>query len=345
MQIAVMPFGIRKRIFDLGVTFLSSPIWVPALLLCAAAIALLGGRPVFYVSLRRTASDRLHGVIKFRTMVRDADRIANRETVPIAETRFLNIPPNSSLYTRVGRFVERCNLTELPQLLHVIVGEMSIIGNRPLPANVIASLEEIHPFAGDRFITKAGLTGPVQLVGRQFISDEDRLSLEADYCVTCRTAYAMRLDLAILFWTVVIALGLRRTFSVQEVRSLMLQMCGGRRVAAKAWRPDGRRAFIRYSINLPVAIEVEASDRNFVGRLHNLSYAGLELESSSALAEREIVSVTVSGVPKMTLRGQVIWSRSDSRRNWIVGVALVKKYAIGEKLALLHRVSLAGGAA
>ena len=47
----------------------------------------------------------------------------------------------------------------------------------------------------------------------------------------------------------------------------------------------------------------------------------------------------------MTLRGQVIWSRSDSRRNWIVGVALVKKYAIGEKLALLHKVSLAGGAA
>src|SRR3546814_4067085 len=82
-------------------------------------------------------------VVNFRTVVRNAAQIANRETVSVEEagTRFLNISADSPLYTRIGRLLEKVALTELPQFTHVLRGQMSVIGNRPLPQNVMDCLD------------------------------------------------------------------------------------------------------------------------------------------------------------------------------------------------------------
>jgi lipopolysaccharide/colanic/teichoic acid biosynthesis glycosyltransferase len=156
-------------------------------------------------------------IIKFRTMVRNADKLVNRETVPVTGVRFLNISPDSPLYTRTGRMLERLGLTELPQLLHVLSGEMSIVGNRPLPDNVLSCLREEYPFADDRFLTKAGLTGPAQLVGRDALNDSDRLRVESAYCLAAKHSYKMRLDFMILLYTVLITLGIREHFDYEGV--------------------------------------------------------------------------------------------------------------------------------
>jgi lipopolysaccharide/colanic/teichoic acid biosynthesis glycosyltransferase len=179
------------------------------------------GRPVFYRSMRRVSTRDLMRVVKFRTMVKNADKIANRETLPVTNVRFLNIPPSSPLYTRAGRLLERCGITELPQFVHVLSGKMSIVGNRPLPDNVMDCLREEYPYADERFLTPAGLTGPAQLVGRDALTDDERLRLESAYCRACVHSYSLWLDIAILVYTVLIVVGVKKPLDYQGVLDLI----------------------------------------------------------------------------------------------------------------------------
>lgn len=217
-----MSFAVKKRIFDCMLTLLAAPAWVPVLLMCALAVLVLDGRPLFYVSNRQVAASRSQPVIKFRTMRRGADKLVNRDTVAVNGTRFLNIPFNSDIYTPVGRQFEQMALTELPQLLHVLGGSMSLVGNRPLPGRVMDVLREANPEVDDRFLSRAGLVGPVQLVGRDNLTDADRLSLEIQYCrIAASEAYTVALDFWLLYYTVYVVLSGGRTFSVEWVRSMM----------------------------------------------------------------------------------------------------------------------------
>ena len=209
---------LKKRVFDTCVCLATAPIWLLAVALIGLVLLVAEGRPVFYVSSRRVCGKGSIRVWKFRTMVRDAERVANRNTIPIGDgTRFLNLPIDSEMYTRVGRLIERCSLTELPQLFQVISGRMSLVGNRPLPENVVESLLENHPDAEDRFRVKCGLTGPVQLVGRTFLSDEDRLRIENAYCERVLNRYSVLLDCYIVIYTVLISLRLRPLMSLNDI--------------------------------------------------------------------------------------------------------------------------------
>lgn len=211
-----------KRALDLVITVAAAIIWVPVLLVAALAVLLFTGRPILYRSMRRVSTDDVLRIVKFRTMVKNAEALVNRTTVPIEnEVRFLNISPDSPLYTRVGRILERCGLTEIPQLTHVLRGQMSIVGNRPLPENVVAALREEYPTADDRFLTKSGLTGPAQLVGREDLTDLERLTLEGAYCRACVRSYSIWLDISILFSTVMIVIGLHKGYTYQGVLDLI----------------------------------------------------------------------------------------------------------------------------
>lgn len=217
-----------KRVLDVVLAVVGAVVWVPVVLLSGLLVLVCSGRPVFYRSNRVVRRGDVRRVVKFRTMVKNAEQVANRETVPVTGVRFLNIPPNSPLYTGIGRLLERCGITELPQFVHVLAGHMSIVGNRPLPENVLGCLREEYPYADDRFLTKAGITGPAQLVGREALADDDRLRLESAYCRACTSAYSIWLDLSILARTVFIVVGVMKPMSYQSVIE-MLDRHGNRR--------------------------------------------------------------------------------------------------------------------
>lgn len=217
-----------KRTLDLVVAVLTAVVWLPALVCGAAAILVFDGRPVFYVSVRRIAANRSAPVVKLRTMRRDAASIANRGAIPITGVRFLNIPVDSVLYTRVGRVVEKLALTELPQMWHVIRGEMSLVGNRPLPDDVVEVLRVVHPDVDDRFRFACGLAGPVNLVGRDRLSDAERLALEAAYAEAVLDGYRPGLDVAILWRTLLVTLRPRQCMTAAQAHALIARRRGPR---------------------------------------------------------------------------------------------------------------------
>lgn len=219
----IYPIPRAKRAFDVAMGLALIITVLPLLALAALGILILEGRPVFYVSRRRLDAGAPKAVCKFRTMRRDADRIANRDTVPVMATRFLNLPHDSPLYTPIGRLIERYMLTEMPQLFQVVSGRMSIIGNRPLPENVVASLRVDFPDVEDRFLVRCGLTGPVQLVGRDFLSDAERLAMEIAYCKAVLNNYSPALDLKIFMYTVLGGFVRRYRFSPDEVVALIMR--------------------------------------------------------------------------------------------------------------------------
>lgn len=211
----------RKRVFDLLFCVSAMPVWVPLVIVGMLAVLCGAGFPALYVSPRVVYRGHTARIAKLRTMVADAATIANRSTIPVTGQRFLNIGLESPLYTPVGRVIEKLCLTELPQFAHVLTGTMSVIGNRPLPVDVLGALTEAHPEAADRFLTRAGLTGPVQLVGRDNISDADRLAVEIAYCRLCTRRYSMYLDLMIAIHTVLVLARLRPPFTPAEIASQM----------------------------------------------------------------------------------------------------------------------------
>jgi lipopolysaccharide/colanic/teichoic acid biosynthesis glycosyltransferase len=233
----------KKRALDVVITGLAAVIWVPVLLLSALAVLVSSGRPVLYRSMRRVSTEDVLRIVKFRTMVKNAEALVNRSTVPIQnDVRFLNIAPDSPLYTRVGRLLERCGITEIPQLMHVLRGQMSIVGNRPLPENVVTALRDEYPTADDRFLTKSGLTGPAQLVGRSALTDLERLTLEGAYCRACVRRYSIWLDVSILFATVMIVIGIKKAYTYQGVLDLIDRRSSAGRRAMVAVRADADEA-------------------------------------------------------------------------------------------------------
>lgn len=239
----------KKRALDLGITIVASVVWVPVLVAAALAVLVFTGRPILYRSNRRVSTQDVLRIVKFRTMVKNAEALVNRTTVPIEnEVRFLNIAPDSPLYTRVGRILERCGLTEIPQLVHVLRGQMSIVGNRPLPENVVAALREEYPGADDRFLTKSGLTGPAQLVGRSDLTDLERLTLEGAYCRACVRRYSVWLDVSILVSTVLMVIGIKKSYTYQGVLDLIDRRSSPRRVALVKVVTDPDEAIISEAV-------------------------------------------------------------------------------------------------
>ena len=155
-------------------------------------------------------------------MKKDIDKKLNRATVLNDNQIFLNLPINKTIYTNFGLKLERFGITELPQFFSVMIGDMSIVGARPLPQNVYDILKKKFPnIAQKRYETKCGLTGLPQLVGRDFLSDKERLELETSYCSWAKTNYSLIVDFKIIIYTVFIVLGLKKHFTFGEVISFL----------------------------------------------------------------------------------------------------------------------------
>ncbi len=176
-----------KRVFDIVVTIVAIIILSPVFLIIALALKLESGGPVLYVSKRAGRGFRVFNFYKFRTMVPGADEKieqlsdfnhyhVNNEDGPV----FFKMI-NDSRITKIGAFLRNTSLDELPQFFNVLVGDMSLVGNRPLPLYEAVKLTTDE--WAERFMAPAGITGLWQIKkrGQEEMSDEERINLDIAY--------------------------------------------------------------------------------------------------------------------------------------------------------------------
>jgi exopolysaccharide biosynthesis polyprenyl glycosylphosphotransferase len=167
-----------KRSLDLALTIPGLIALLPVFLIVALAIKLDSRGPVFFRQPRRGRGHQTFEIVKFRTMVDGAEGLrhalldANEMTVPLFKIR------RDPRVTRVGRWLRRLSLDELPQLLNVLKGEMSLVGPRPL---VLYEDEKIDGWARRRLDLTPGITGLWQVLGRNDISFEEMVKLDYLY--------------------------------------------------------------------------------------------------------------------------------------------------------------------
>jgi exopolysaccharide biosynthesis polyprenyl glycosylphosphotransferase len=169
---------LLKRALDVSVAAVILVVTAPLFALTALAIRLSSPGRAFYVQMRAGLHGREFRIYKFRTMLADAE-----EVLPsLVEFDALDEPvfklAHDPRVTPLGRFLRRASLDELPQLLNVLKGDMSLVGPRPEQVELVRRYRPEHRF---RLAVKPGLTGPMQVSGRGRLSFEERLSVEREY--------------------------------------------------------------------------------------------------------------------------------------------------------------------
>jgi exopolysaccharide biosynthesis polyprenyl glycosylphosphotransferase len=167
-----------KRAMDVVVAGVAFALLSPLFLAISLLILLDSGRPVLFRQRRAGKDGKPFTMLKFRTMVADAEeRLAEFVDLEKLEEPVFKIQDDPRV-TRVGRFLRRTSLDELPQLINVLQGSMSVVGPRPEEEAVVALYDERQRI---RLAVKPGLTGPMQVYGRGDLTFEERLALERDY--------------------------------------------------------------------------------------------------------------------------------------------------------------------
>lgn len=157
-----------KRMFDVIFSLLALIIFSPVFIVLALAVRVDSAGPVFYRQIRVGRGGRLFQIYKFRSMVVNADKTGLYYTVP-----------GDKRVTAVGRFLRKTSLDELPQLINVLLGHMSVVGPRPdVPAQ--KSLYSDSDWL-KRLSVRPGVTGLAQATLRSSASDEQRCSLDLEY--------------------------------------------------------------------------------------------------------------------------------------------------------------------
>jgi exopolysaccharide biosynthesis polyprenyl glycosylphosphotransferase len=194
---------LAKRGFDLVFGAVSFLVAIPVMIVIGAIILIFDGKPIFYLQTRVGENGRVFKMYKFRTMVKNADQIKEIAENKDAEGNIIHKSENDPRVTGVGRFLRRFSLDELPQLINVIRGTMSLVGPRPeLPYLV----EKYQAWQRKRFAVAPGITGWWQVNGRS----ERVMHLHTEDDLYYINNYSIWLDIQILvrtLWVVVIGKG------------------------------------------------------------------------------------------------------------------------------------------
>jgi exopolysaccharide biosynthesis polyprenyl glycosylphosphotransferase len=200
MLLGVRGFGLSpssrvlKRCFDVVVAVVALVLLAPVLAVIAAAIKLTSRGPVLFRQTRVGRHGRDFQVLKFRTMFSDADQ-RKQELAELNQAAPMFKIANDPRTTRVGRFLRRRSLDELPQLVNVLRGDMSIVGPRPLIS------DEDRLFSGwqrRRYHVAPGITGPWQILGSSRVPMSDMVTIDYLYCAN----WSLWLDTKILLRTI-----------------------------------------------------------------------------------------------------------------------------------------------
>lgn len=173
---------VAKRLMDLLGAGLLLLLAAPAFLAIAALVRMDGGR-VFYAHPRVGRGGETFGCLKFRSMVMDADRrlaeLLENDAEARAEWQATRKLKNDPRVTWIGRFLRATSLDELPQLINVLKGEMSLVGPRPVQASELAAY---YGAAAQHYLSvRPGITGPWQVSGRSDTSYAQRVALDVGY--------------------------------------------------------------------------------------------------------------------------------------------------------------------
>ncbi len=178
--------ALIKRACDIVVSLIAIIVSSPIMLLEALAIKLEDGGPVFFRQPRVTQDGRIFNVLKFRTMIVDADK-NNKRLASQGDSRI----------TKVGNILRKLRIDELPQFINILKGEMSVVGPRPEQAEITEKYVEVLPEFRYRLKVKAGLTGLAQVLGKYNTTPKDKLILDLIYI----EQYSIWVDLKIMLQT------------------------------------------------------------------------------------------------------------------------------------------------
>ena len=167
-----------KRIFDLIVGGLITILLLPILGICALMVRMSGKGPILFNHMRLGKGKKIFAQFKFRTMVENADEMLRNDPVLMEKFHEGFKLQDDPRVTKVGRFLRRYSLDELPQLFNVLRGEMSLVGPRPI---VETEVEKYGFFADALFSVTPGMTGLWQVSGRSDVGYEERVKLDLIY--------------------------------------------------------------------------------------------------------------------------------------------------------------------
>lgn len=180
---------IIKRIIDIIVSLIVLILFLPLWILIAILIKITSEGPVFFLQDRPGLHEKIFEVYKFRTMRPGSEKMIKGQEVMLDDDRI----------TTIGRFLRRTKLDEIPQVLNVLKGEMSLVGPRP---ERIDSLEDYTEEISRRLNVRPGMTGLAQVSGNIYLSLENRYKLDVYYVDN----FSLWLDLKIIIRTIGVVL-------------------------------------------------------------------------------------------------------------------------------------------
>lgn len=175
--------NIFKRVFDFIIAFIGLVVSIPVFIFAGISLLILNKGKVFFLQARPGKNGRIFKVVKFKTMTDEKDQKGD----------FL---PDSQRLTKVGKFIRSTSLDEIPQLFNVLIGDMSIVGPRPL---LVQYLPLYSPEQARRHKVKPGITGWAQVNGRNTISWQKKFEYDVWYV----DHISLSLDVKIIYLTVI----------------------------------------------------------------------------------------------------------------------------------------------
>ena len=211
-----------KRIIDIIFSILLIipliPIWIVIAIL---SIIINFDLNILYSDIRVFQNQKKYKTIKFRTMQKNANELIDINKESNKGNFYKNTPLSSDLFTPFGKFLERYQLNETLQILLVLNGNMSFVGNIPLPLNIYENLLKNFKNAHNIYDAPAGLTGASQIIGKHNLSTEKRIKIEILYCkLYQKNKKLILVDMIILLLTIKIVF-LNKYVSYEFVEKLL----------------------------------------------------------------------------------------------------------------------------
>jgi len=197
--------NLIKRGIDILLSLIAIIILSPVLLIIAIAVKIDSKGPALFRQGRLTKNGKVFTMYKFRTMVENAEQMG---------TSLFNYA-NDFRVTRVGKFLRKTSLDELPQLFNIVKGDMSIVGPRPPVSYELGEYEDLSDEYKRRFTVLSGITGLAQVSGRNELPWDEKVKYDNEY-IDLFKKYGVLLDFKIIFLTVVNVFKMKDIYEVKE---------------------------------------------------------------------------------------------------------------------------------